>query len=261
MHEGPHPLARQAPALQRLGRRHVALPRGLLASGVERALQRGGQVLPAGADGPAHGRAGQSLGRGGFALQRGQFAHQVGGGLLAQGGLEVVDCYVVDSCLRLPLLRQGRIFFVKVLQQRRRLGLQHAAGLRLAEPFGHLPRATRAPGQRLARFVAQAVFPGQQRQGARGGAVHQQAGGGLQRRQHTHDGERVVVVDAALVALLVARGGKAAQRLGQCGRGGLALGQLGQRIKQRGPAGLGAGLQRVDPLGGQVFGARQLRCF
>ena len=136
-------------------------------------------------------------------------------------------------------------------------------------------RGARAPGQRFARFVAQAVFPHQQGQRAGRAAVDEQPGGGLHGGKGAHDGQRVIVMNAALVALLVAGGGKAAQRLQQGSGGGRfavfsgfsrggRVGKVGfgERGQQRVPAGFGlAGLHGVQPLGGQPFGAGQLRRF
>ena len=77
LREGAGPLAGDAPLLQRSGGGQVALPGRQLAAAVQRALQRGSQVLPAAAGGPGQAPFG-------FALR--QLARKVGGGFAAQAG-------------------------------------------------------------------------------------------------------------------------------------------------------------------------------
>ena len=237
--EGAQPAACESPALQRFCRLQVALPCAGEAAMVECALQGVEQVFARAADGPVR-----------RVLGLGEFAHEVSGGFLGQGVGE--GRVLLIGAQRLgefgqPFLAQRGVLREELAQALRGFLLQRCARGGLREELGDVLRAAGAAGERLAGFVAQALVPVQLRQRPLRRAIDQQASSRLDGREHAHDGERVVVVDAALVALLVAAGGKAAQPI-QRGGGCVVL-QLHQQFV---PVG---GLQ---PFGGEVFGAREL---
>jgi hypothetical protein len=204
-HEGLEPRPQQLEALAQaaLERAHIVIEGPAPAPGVERRQQ----ALLQGHRRRAGGEA-RLLGR--------QLLDQVGARALDVAGAEVGPHLALEVIEALGVQ--------EFADRPRELGREHSRRRREAERRAQAGDALGAAVPGRAQVAAVEVGPEQAGQRARGRRDPQQAGGGPQRQQLLEDRRRVGVVQAALVALVVALGGEAAHQLEQAA--GLALGPV-----------------------------------
>ncbi|MDT4820899.1 hypothetical protein FQZ97_540490 [compost metagenome] len=242
---GTHPVARQAPALGRRCGIEVVLPRIAPTAALQLAQQRRREVLARAGHGP-----------GLAAMRAGEFAHEVCGGLVAQGGHAAVACIAFLIVFSVGRRQQvGHHVAGEVVQCARDVGFELLQRIAPAEQRQHLHRGTRAAQHRFAVRDQVAVLPVEQGQRAFGRAPGEQARLVLHADERAQQAHRVVVVNALLVALLVARRSEAANHVEQ-----LRMQRVfGQQREHLGPRALGLAVeQRLQQPAGEVFGARQL---